>query len=151
MINKHNFNFIFQFMSLFIVEDDSNVIFKNTIIKSTKTFSHAWTYSLIKFIMETTHPTISQICFCQAGNSFQMSKRLLKIYKGLIRPCFDYWSHVWGWLFFYLSPWPGGVKNILTNQRTYLHHSRTILIVAPWYYLSHHLLQVLFLSVLGGT
>ena len=81
--------------------DDSHITLKNTAINPTTTF-HLLGLTISSNLSWKPHiQQIAKSASAKLGILFRCrpfftSEQLLRIYKGLIRPCLEYCSHVWG-------------------------------------------------------
>ena len=101
MVNFNDQKTQFQLITLSNVEDDPSITFKNTIIRPTTT-SHILGLTVSSNLSWKPHiQQIAKSASAKLGILFKCRpfftcEQLLKIYKGLIRPCLEYCSHVWG-------------------------------------------------------
>ena len=101
LVNFNDLKTQFMLMSLSSLTDELNIMFKNTAIKPTTTFhllgltisSNLSWKPHIKQIAKSVSAKLGILFRCRP---FFTSEQLLRIYKGLIRPCLEYCSHVWG-------------------------------------------------------
>merc|ERR1712212_1258368 len=101
LVNFNDLKTQFMLMSLSSLTDDLNIMFKNTAIKPTTTF-HLFGLTISSNLSWKPHiQQIAKSVSAKLGILFRCrpfftSEQLLRIYKGLIRPCLEYCSHVWG-------------------------------------------------------
>ena len=101
LVNFNDQKTQFQLITLSNVEDDPFITFKNTIIRPTTT-SHILGLTVSSNLSWKPHiQQIAKSASAKLGILFKCRpfftcEQLLKIYKGLIRPCLEYCSHVWG-------------------------------------------------------
>merc|ERR1712120_54002 len=88
-------------MSLSNLADDPQVIFKNTVIRPTKTLNLLGLTISSNLSWKPHLQQIAKSASAKLGILFRCRpfftcEQLLRIYKGLIRPRLEYCSHVWG-------------------------------------------------------
>ena len=141
-------------MSLSNLADDPQVIFKNTVIRPTKTL-HLLGLTISSNLSWKPHlQQIAKSASAKLGILFRCRpfftcEQLLRIYKGLIRPCLEYCSHVWGDHLLPISLTGWSLKHFASS----MHHISPLIYhlwsCAAMLLLALSLLQVLFWSVLG--
>ena len=101
LVNFNDQKTQFMLMSLSNLADDPQVIFKNTVIRPTKTLNLLGLTISSNLSWKPHLQQIAKSASAKLGILFRCRpfftcEQLLKIYKGLIRPCLEYCSHVWG-------------------------------------------------------
>merc|ERR1712002_1214306 len=101
LVNFNDQKTQFMLMSLSNLADDPQVIFKNTVIRPTKTLNLLGLTISSNLLWKPHLQQIAKSASAKLGILFRCRpfftcEQLLKIYKGLIRPCLEYCSHVWG-------------------------------------------------------
>ena len=109
LVNFNDQKTQFQLMTLSNIEDDLFVTFKDTLIRPTKTLhllglTVSSNLSWKPHIQQIAKSASAKLGILFRCRPFFTCEQLLRIYKGLIRPCLEYCSHVWGGIFLNLSP-----------------------------------------------
>ena len=101
LVNFNDLKTQFSIITLAQRSDDLQINFKNSVIEPTTTF-HLLGLTISSNLSWKPHiQQIAKSASAKLGILFRCRpfftcEQLLRIYKGLIRPCLEYCSHVWG-------------------------------------------------------
>ena len=101
LVNFNDQKTQFMLMSLSNLPDDPQIVFKNTVIGPTSTMNLLGLTVSSNLSWKPHIQQIAKSASAKLGILFRCRpyftcEQLLRIYKGLIRPCLEYCSHVWG-------------------------------------------------------